>query len=87
MKLNVIFERTENELNIVYTKKLFDDKHVNIQMLSYGSNKTRLFADWVMRDDPIKSWVWTGEDEGNGILHSLAQSDALKIFFTIKGNR
>ena len=67
MKLNVIFGRTENELNIVYSKKLFDDKHVNIQMLSSGSNRRRLFADWVMRDDPIKNWVWTGEDDGKGI--------------------
>ena len=73
-------EGPEKEVNKTYSKILLDDRHVNIQMLSSGKVKRRLFANWAMRDDPIKSWMWTREELDNNILQSLTQYDALKIF-------
>jgi len=73
-------EGPEKELNMTYSKILLDDRHVDIQLLSSGSARRRLFANWAMRDDPIKSWMWTREEVDNGILESVTQSDALEIF-------
>ena len=73
-------EGPEQEVNMTYSKILSDDRHVDIQMLSSGSATKRLFNNWAMRDDPIKSWMWTREEVDNGILQHVTQSDALEIF-------
>ena len=73
-------EGPETEVNMTYSKILLDDRHVDIQMLSSGSATKRLFSNWAMRDDPIKSWMWTREEVDNGILQHVTQSDALEIF-------
>ena len=73
-------EGPETELNMTYSKILLDDRHVDIQLLSSGAARRRLFANWAMKDDPIKSWIWTREELDHGILENVAQSDALEIF-------
>ena len=70
----------KKEVNMTYSKILSDDRHVDILLLSSGSARRRLFANWAMKDDPIKSWMWTREEVDNGILESVTQSDALEIF-------
>lgn len=73
-------EGPEKELNMTYSKILSDDRHVDIQMLSSGSATRRLFTNWAMRGDPIKSWMWTREEVDEEILQRVTQSDALEIF-------
>ena len=73
-------EGPEKEVNVTYSKILSDDRHVDIRMLSSGSATKRLFTNWAMRDDPIKSWMWTREEVNDEILQRVTQSDALEIF-------
>lgn len=37
---------------------LRDERHVEVTLIWYGDTPSRLFADWAMRDDPARSWMW-----------------------------
>ena len=43
-------------------------------------SKRRLFANWAMRDDPVKDWMWTQKEVADAILDSLSKNDVMKIF-------
>ena len=40
----------------------------------------RLFPKWAMRDDPVRSWMWSREEVATGALDKISASDAFNIF-------
>ena len=33
-----------------------------------------------MKDDPVKTWMWSREEVSNGIVKSLSKSEVEKVF-------
>ena len=48
-----------DEVNKTFKKIELDNRHKNIQKIKEDETTRRLFASWAMRDDPVKSWMWT----------------------------
>ena len=57
-----------------------DDRHVEVKILKEGMHSERLFPRWAMRDDPVKSWMWSREEVDKGALDTIDAEEAYSIF-------
>ncbi len=57
-----------------------DDRHVEVKILKEGMNSERLFPRWAMRDDPVRSWMWSREEVDKGALDTIDAEEAYSIF-------
>ena len=67
-------------IDLTFSKINEDDRHTEIFLLKSGISTRRLFANWAMKDDPVKSWMWTREEIGSGILGKVTETEAMNIF-------
>lgn len=73
-------EGPEKTIDLTFSKINEDDRHTEIFLLKSGISTRRLFANWAMKDDPVKSWMWTREEIGSGILGKVTETEAMNIF-------
>ena len=73
-------EGPEKEIDTTFSKITEDDRHTEVQLLKSGISTRRLFANWAMKDDPIKSWMWTKEEIDSGILEKVTETEAMDVF-------
>ena len=73
-------EGPEKKIELTFSKINEDDRHTEIFLLKSGISTRRLFANWAMKDDPVKSWMWTREEIGSGILGKVTETEAMNIF-------
>ena len=73
-------EGPADSINETFDKIQHDDRHVEIRVLKEGIHAERLFPKWAMRDDPVRSWMWSREEVDAGALDKISASDALNIF-------
>ena len=57
-----------------------DDRHVEVKILKEGMHSERLFPRWAMRDDPVRSWMWSREEVDKGALDTIDAEEANSIF-------
>ena len=57
-----------------------DERHKELFALKESVTKRRLFAAWAMREDPIKTWMWTRSDVKKGLVAQLTPEQALSVF-------
>ena len=57
-----------------------DDRHVEVKILKEGMHSERLFPRWAMRDDPVRSWMWSREEVDKGALDTIDAEEAYSIF-------
>ena len=57
-----------------------DDRHVEVKILKEGMHSERLFPRWAMRDDPVRSWMWSREEVDKGALDTIDADEAYSIF-------
>ena len=57
-----------------------DDRHVEVKILKEGMHSERLFPRWAMRDDPVRSWMWSREEVDKGALDTIDAEEAYGIF-------
>ena len=73
-------EGPTESIHETFNKIQHDDRHVEIKVLKEGMHAERLFPKWAMRDDPVKSWMWSREEIDAGALDEISASDAFNIF-------
>ena len=73
-------EGPTDSINETFHKIQHDDRHVEIKVLKEGIHAERLFPKWAMRDDPVRSWMWSREEVDTGALDKISASDAFNIF-------
>ena len=73
-------EGPEKEIELTFSKITEDDRHTEIYLLKSGMSTRRLFASWAMKDDPVRSWMWTREEIDSGILEKVTETEAMNIF-------
>ena len=73
-------EGPTDSINETFHKIQHDDRHVEIKVLKEGIHAERLFPKWAMRDDPVRSWMWSREEVDTGALDNISASDAFNIF-------
>ena len=73
-------EGPTDSINETLHKIQHDDRHVEIKVLKEGIHAERLFPKWAMRDDPVRSWMWSREEVDAGAIDKISASDAFHIF-------
>lgn len=63
-----------------FSRILRDDRHTEIVNLWSGDIETRLFADWAMRHDPARSWMWTAAEVRAGAVGNASMHEIRGIF-------
>ena len=69
-----------DEVNKTFKKIELDNRHKNIQKIKENETTRRLFASWAMREDPVKSWMWTRKEVKTGILTRIKPKEAFEAF-------
>ena len=57
-----------------------DDRHTDIVKLWSGEVEDRLFPDWAMRHDRVRSWMWTATEVSAGAVANASTDEVLSIF-------
>lgn len=57
-----------------------DDRHLEVNRLVSGPIDKRLFGQWAMRDDPVKSWMWSKKEVADGAIPRASQDEVIAVF-------
>ena len=69
-----------DEVDKTFKKIQLDNRHKNIQKIKEDKTTRRLFASWAMREDPVKTWMWTRKEVENGVLARIEPKEAFGAF-------
>jgi len=75
-----LLEGPEPAVRRTYDHILRDDRHVEISLISEAQVSERIFPDWDMKHDPVKTWMWSREDVERGVPRTSTREEALAIF-------
>ena len=78
-----LLEGPEQQVKSTYKSIQNDDRHININQLLDQSIEKRLFPAWAMKDDPVKTWMWSREEVSNGIVKSLSKAEVEGVFIKL----
>jgi hypothetical protein len=75
-----LLEGPELHVKNTYEAIQNDDRHINVYHLIDQPVKKRLFPAWAMKDDPVKTWMWSREDVSKGIVKGLSKAEVEEVF-------
>ena len=75
-----LLEGPKTDIEETYGSIKRDDRHLNVQQLVDRNIDQRLFPAWAMKDDPVKTWMWSKEEVAKGIVGELPQDEIVKVF-------
>lgn len=75
-----LLEGPEAAVRSTYDQILRDDRHLEITLISEALVNERIFPDWDMKHDPVKSWMWSREEVDRGVPKDATREDAVAIF-------
>ena len=75
-----LLEGPEQQVKNTYEAIQNDDRHINVYHLIDQPVKKRLFPAWAMKDDPVKTWMWSREDVSKGIVKGLSKAEVEEVF-------
>ena len=78
-----LLEGPEQQVKNTYDAIQNDDRHVNVYNLINRPVEKRLFPAWAMKDDPVKTWMWSREDVSNGIVKRLSEKEVEEVFLKL----
>ena len=78
-----LLEGPEQQVKNTYDAIQKDDRHVNVYNLIDRPVEKRLFPAWAMKDDPVKTWMWSREQVSNGIVKSLSEAEVEEVFLKL----
>lgn len=75
-----LLEGPAEAVDAAYTRIARDDRHIDVRRLTCREVSDRLFADWAMRHDPARSWMWSRDAVSNGALQRASEAEILGVF-------
>ena len=75
-----LIEGPDAAIQAAYQRISGDDRHVEIDLLVSHVVTDRLFPKWAMRDDPVRSWMWTQAEVAAGAISAATPDEILAIF-------
>ncbi len=79
-----LLEGPRKAVEAAYQRIRQDDRHTDVRSVRRMNTPTRLFADWAMRDDPFRSWMWSRNDVTDGAPESASDQDIMAIFRRVR---
>jgi hypothetical protein len=75
-----MLEGPRARVTATFGRILRDDRHLEVALLWCGDARARLFPDWTMRDDPVRSWMWDEAAVAAGAVAAATAEEARQIF-------
>jgi hypothetical protein len=75
-----LLEGPDDAVRSTYDKILRDDRHLEISLISEAHVTERLFPNWDMKHDDVKTWMWTREEVDRDVPKNATRDEALAIF-------
>jgi len=75
-----LLEGPAEAVDAAYERIARDDRHIEVRALTRRQTNTRLFADWAMRDDPARSWMWSMEAVADGAVRRASEDEVIGVF-------
>lgn len=75
-----LLEGPRSAVTRTFGRILQDDRHLDVTLIHAGDIETRLFAEWDMRDDPPRSWMWTQAEVRAGALRGATAASVQAVF-------
>jgi Sensors of blue-light using FAD len=75
-----LIEGPNAAIQATYARIIGDDRHLEIHLLVSRDVTERMFPEWAMRDDPVRSWMWTQAEVSAGAIQAATPSQILSIF-------
>ncbi|WP_426167342.1 BLUF domain-containing protein [Sandarakinorhabdus sp. DWP1-3-1] len=75
-----LIEGPEAAIDATFARIARDDRHLQVTKICHGPAAERLFPAWSMRDDPVKSWMWTAADVADGAVERATPAEVLAMF-------
>ncbi len=63
-----------------FARILQDKRHHEVAILHAGDASARLFADWDMKDDKPRNWMWSMADVQAGVTAHATADEAVAVF-------
>jgi hypothetical protein len=77
-----MLEGPRSRVTATFGRILRDDRHVEVALIWCGDAPFRMFRDWTMRDDPVRSWMWSREELREGAAAASAEG-ARRVFMRL----
>ena len=78
-----LLEGPEQQVKNTFEAIQNDDRHINVHHLINQPVEKRLFPAWAMKDDPVKTWMWSREEVSNGIVKRLSKKKVEEVFLKL----
>lgn len=75
-----LLEGPSKSVEATYQRIRRDDRHTDVRAVRRMDTTKRLFADWAMKDDPARSWMWTREEVADGAVEKATDAEVMSIF-------
>lgn len=75
-----LLEGPADKVNAAYARIIRDDRHASPRELVNRPVTTRIFGDWAMLHDPVKSWIWSEAEMSAGVLERATQDEIVGLF-------
>lgn len=75
-----LIEGPDAQIEAAYNRISADDRHVEMDLLVSRTVDQRMFPKWAMRDDPVRSWMWTQEEVAAGAIRTATMVEIVGIF-------
>ncbi len=75
-----LLEGPEAAVEVCFARIAKDDRHLNVRLISRRMVAERLFAEWAMRDDPARSWMWSAQEVADGAADRATADEVIAIF-------
>ncbi len=75
-----LLEGPEEAVEAAYRRIQRDDRHLEVRRLTKGPITSRLFPEWAMRHDPVRSWMWTRDQVEAGAPDEATPAEIIAIF-------
>ena len=75
-----LLEGPEAKVEAAYQRIARDNRHLDLQRLFARPIEARMFATWAMRDDPVRSWMWSTEAVAAGVVRRAGAQEISGVF-------
>lgn len=75
-----LLEGPETAVEASYARIARDNRHLEVRRLYARPVEARMFAAWAMRDDPVRSWMWSMDAVANGAVVRATTTEIQAVF-------
>lgn len=81
-----LLEGEAEAVDTTFSRIAGDNRHLQVTLISRDECPTRLFPDWLMRDDPAQSWLWSAAAIADGALEKAGPAAVRAVFERLAGD-